>query len=656
MDQITQTPPETISQAEEWVTKGENLLLKGRFSQGLSSFDKAKALIEDSQGEFYFRMGLALFEFGSEEGRDQALLLATKKFKVAVSLSSEPAEILQAWGSALTLLGDRTEEHHYYLSAKERYEQALGFGAESADLFWNYANIWTQLALHSGEAYDYQRALQFFERAADERESMPNDFWIDFGTCALELSTIIRDPRQIVRAVNAFKHAASIDSSHFDAMCSLAEALDALYDQTHDDDHFTQAHEAYSNASKLSPQDAEVWLSWAQFLLNSAKRNRDLKRLRLCLEKCHYAYARDGENPLILGTWAEALALLGEMTERLDLIYEAENKIAEALEREEGDPSLWLSLGMCMNSFARYFSDNEHYYLAIEKFQKGLSIDRSFDPLWHEIAKTYACVGALDGNTDTLVQALKFFEKALHFKETAERHIDYAKALSKIGEMTHSKGWFEQSLYHFEVAFSMQKNAIYLHPEWLFYYATTLDMVGDYHEEEAYYTKAIEIFSHVIMVDPDFQGVHHHLAQAYSHLGELKHEADLFYRAIHHLRLALKRDEDNDALYLDWGIALINIAQVTPVFTDVDQLYSDAKDKLTLAAKLGNPCAYYQLCCLFSLLRQYDESLFFLYKAHSFDALPSMEEMLCDDWLDNLRTTTEFRQFLSQHPHLSEDR
>jgi hypothetical protein len=95
---------------------------------------------------------------------------------------------------------------------------------------------------------------------------------------------------------------------------------------------------------------------------------------------------------------------------------------------------------------------------------------------------------------------------------------------------------------------------------------------------------------------------------------------------------------------------------LTPVFTDVDQLYSDAKDKLILAGKLGNPCAYYQLCCLFSILRQYDESLFFLNKAHFFDTLPSMGELLCDDWLDNLRSTIEFHQFLSQHPHLSEDR
>lgn len=656
MEQTTETLLEDALGIEELVTLGEKQLLKGQFSKGINTFSKAETVLEERHPDFYYRMGLALFEFGNEEGREQVLLLASKKFKIASSIHPESTEILQAWGNTLALLGEKYEEHHFFLSAKEKYECALGFGEESADLFWDYSVIWYHLAVHSGEAYDYQRSLQFFERAADERESMPADFWIDYGASALALSSVLKNPRGIVQAVNCFKHATAIDSSCFDSICSLAEALDALYDYSHDDDHFSQATDAYSTASLLSPQDPGIWLGWAQFLLKSARRNGDVKRLRLSLEKCHHAYACDGEDPLIMATWAEALALLGELTERLDLIYEAENKLAEALEFEEEDPTLWHCFGMCMNSFARYFNDHEHYYLAIEKFQTGLSLDRTCDPLWHEMANTYAAVGALEGNTENLIQSLKFYEKAINLCETSTRHIDYAKALSKIGELTQKQGWFEQSLYHFEIAFSMQKNAIYLHPEWLFHYATTLDMMGDYHDDEKYYTKAIEIFSHVIMVDPDFPGVHHHLAQAYSHFGELTHDTEYFYRSIHHLRLALKRDEDNDAMYLDWGIALINLAQHTPVFTDSDQLLSDAKDKLTLSAKLGNPCAYYQISCLFSLTHQYDQSLYFLQKAEAYGALPSIDELLCDDWLDNLRTTSEFRRFLAQHPHLSEDR
>ena len=176
-----------------------------------------------------------------------------------------------------------------------------------------------------------EKAIQAFERAIEGAENLPSEFWIDFGTTALLLSTKVQDVRQIVKAVNCFKHAVLQDESSFESWSSLAEALQMLYDHTHDEDHFSQANECFETASKLCPQQEEHWLQWAKFLLSSARRNGDVKRLRTCLEKCHHAHANNPENPITLSVWAEALALLGQQTERLDLIYEAENKISEAL-------------------------------------------------------------------------------------------------------------------------------------------------------------------------------------------------------------------------------------------------------------------------------------------------------------------------------------
>ena len=138
---------------------------------------------------------------------------------------------------------------------------------------------------------------------------------------------------------------------------------------------------------------------------------------------------------------------------------------------------------MCFNSFGLYFNDYDYYYQAIEKFQAGLSIDRTYDPLWHAIAKTYSTVGILEEDVDTVLLSMKFYEKALSLSVSSPRHLDYATTLSKLGEMTHEQKWLEQALYQYEIAFSMQKNAAYLHPEWLFSYATTLDMLGDFHED-----------------------------------------------------------------------------------------------------------------------------------------------------------------------------
>jgi tetratricopeptide (TPR) repeat protein len=646
-----QTPTDSSSkntdELEALISRGECALLLGDLDEALELFAEAEDTVYP---ELHYRMGLSLFEYGSDEGQEEVLLMASKKLKKAHLLDPNDGEILHAWGNTLALLGERYDETPFFLEAKNKYEKALGL-VPSSQLFWDYGAIWYYLGVHSEEAVDLQKSLNAYERALEEEADLPAEFWVDYGASALLLALKVPQTHHIVKAVNCFKHAVSKDNESFNAWSSLAEALEALYEYTHDEDHFSQANECFEKASQISPHVAEHWLDWAKFLLSGARRNLDIKRVRSCLEKCHHAYALDTEDPIILTTWAEALALLGQLTERLDLIYEAENKIAEALDLDEEDPEIWLSLGRCFDSFGHYFHDYDYFYQAIEKFQTGLSIDRTCDALWHAMANTYATVGRLEDDPNALEQSLKFYEKALSFTASSTRYVDYASALAKLGELTHDQKRLEQSIPLFEVAFSLQRNAAYLHPEWLFSYANALDVLADYYEEEKYYLRAIELFSHVLMIDPEYPRAHQRLAQAISHLGELTGQVEYFYRAIHHLRLALKLDEDNDSIYLDWGIALIQIAQYTPILTDVEQLMQDAGQKLTQAAKLGNVQAYYQLSCYFSLLREHEKALYFLMKADSFHALPHLDDLLHDDWLEYLRMTSEFQDFLSQHPH-----
>jgi tetratricopeptide (TPR) repeat protein len=149
------------------------------------------------------------------------------------------------------------------------------------------------------------------------------------------------------------------------------------------------------------------------------------------------------------------------------------------------------------------------------------------------------------------------------------------------------------------------------------------------------------------MIDPDFYTVHHRLGLALSHLGELTAEIEHYHRAIHHFRLSLKSDDEDDAVILDWATALINIATHTHDPSEADQCYRDALQKLQTAIRLGNLHAYYHLACLNSLTGQCETGIRFLQKAHEYDALPSIDEMLQDEWLDNLRSTGDFQQFLS---------
>lgn len=644
-------------------SEGALRLLKGDFLSGMALFDQAICLDPDNFSLF-FQQGLSLLEYGQEEGKEKILLLAAKKFKWSVQLNPEHFESWQAWGSALASLGKTFREHHYFIEAEEKFHQALALSEQQppeilAELYWEYGYVRYHLALHSGEALDLQLALDAFQKASSYQDNLPSEFWNDFGKSCTSLAVKINDVRLYVKAINCFKHAISSSTSCFEGWMHLSESLQLLYAYTHDEDHFSQANECFSAAAQLRPQDPEIWLNWAKFLCDSGRCNRDAKRLRACIEKCHRAYACDHDNPLVPAIWAEALALLGDLSDRLDLIYESQNKISEATKMLPDIPDVWFSYGICLSCFGHYFNDFDYYYQAIEKFQYGLSLDRTCHRLWHAMATAYAVVGQLEPDPQAFEKACRFYCKAIDLQASTYYIFDYAVSLFKLGELARDEKWIEQAIGQFERALSTQKNALYIHPEWLFHYASALDSLGDYHEEDSYYLRTIEILSHVLMIDPDFPGVHHRLALAFSHLGELLGEVDQFYRSIHHFRLASKHDEEDDQIILDWGLTLINIAQHTQDAAEADHLHRDAEHKLTQAARLGNLHAYYHLGCLYSIFEQYEKAMFFMKKADRFESLPHLDEILQDDWLDGLRSTIDFQEFLSQlekRPNLQEER
>jgi tetratricopeptide (TPR) repeat protein len=638
-----------------YLARGELALLKGDIV-GLELFEKA-AELDPCNAELFYRQGLALFEYGSMDGKEKALLLAAKKFKIATHIAPPYFDAWQAWGNTLSLLGLSFNEHHYFLEAEEKLRKALQLmegkaSDQFAELYWDYGKVWAEIARHSGEAVDFQKALDAFQKSSDAGEQLPQEFWNDFGLAALDMADLVNDRRPIIKAISCFKQAVSLTLSSFEGWLSLARSMSILYDHTHDEDHFTQAHECFSAAAQLRPYSVELWHEWALFLLESGRKTRDLKRLRASLEKCQRGYVFNAKNPELLATWAEALALLGELTDRIDLLYEAQNKITEALDlSEEENPEVWHSYGKCLFSWGMYFDDFDYYYQAIEKFQEGLSLDRTRHQDWYGIAKVYTRVGDTEDDVEAFEKAVRFYSKAIDLKPTIGYYFEYAFALSRLGEMKEDPHLLKQAVSYFEYALQAQKNALYMHPEWLYHYAITLDLLGDLSDDETLYQKSLDVFSQVLMIDPDFPRIHYRIGLAYSHLGETLCEMDNFYRALNHYRIALKHEEDNDFVILDWGITLINIAEHTFDKDLAEQCHREAENKLMQASRLGNQQAFYHLACLYSLLKQYDKSLYFLQKSHEAKSLPDLEELLDDDWLEGLRLTPSFQEFLSHLQH-----
>ncbi len=648
---IQDSAEESSVVAEHFTAQGELRLLHND-PAGIDLFEVAAKLDKDNSILLH-RQGLALFEYGSEEGREKALRLAAKKFRAATQVDPNFFSAWQAWGDLLNCQAIMTGQGQFFELAQAKFAHALNLVnsedvTKVAELYWHYGFSLFEVAKHSKEAIDYQKAIDAFQKAALHPEHFTEEFWICFGNACKEFSLCTRDIRLLVKALHCFKHAVTVAAECYEAWESMALTLQALYEKTHDEDHFSQANECYAAGAQLKPEYLTIWLNWATFLYESGKRSHDLKRIRAAIEKCQRASSIDNAHPQLLAIWAECLSTVGEMTEKLDLLHEALNKASEASEKAPDDLLVCLAHGNCLQGFGHYFQECDYYYQAIERWQVGLSQDRTSHKLWHAIACCYLMIGTMESSTEELEKAVYFFTKAIDLHNSSVYLFDYALALSKLGEVANLIESLEKSVEYFEKALYLQKNALYLHPEWLFYYACTIDLLGNHHEDPSIYSRAIEIFSHVLTIDPDFPMIHHRLGLAFLHIGELLDEPEYFQKALHCMRLSARKDEDNDQVLLDWAIVLINLSQCTADTSESGMRMREAELKLSQAAKLGNVQAYYQMACLNSLLGKYDKAMQCIEKAGAFHALPSLDELLQDDWLEGLRATSYFQEIIDR--------
>lgn len=635
---------------ESFFKQGELRLLHGD-SSGIQFFDLALQL-DPNNYKLHYQQGLSLLEFATHKGNEKTLLLAAKRFKQSVKLVPSFFEGWHSWADTLYTLGKASQEHHFFLEAQLKYKQAIAICKGQspdilADLYWHYGSVLHIIAKKSKEPSDSMAALDCFEKALTFQDDMPLEFWHENGHISLNLGVHLNDLRFFQKGIYCFKHAVSLSISSFDSWMYLAKALSTLYHFTHDEEHFSQANECFATAAQLNSKNILLWTQWADLLKNSGFLIKDIKRLHSSVEKCHRAHTIEEGHIPSLCIWVEALSYLGLFTEKVGLIHDAQNKISILVD-ESPTPDVLHAFGISLFCLGKYFNDLDYYYQAVEKFQEGLSQDRTLHQLWHSLGYTYTRAALLDDEEGTAFEkAFRFFQKALALQGNARYYVDAGFCLLKWGELSSDETLLKKASDYFEMALNLQKDSVYLHADWLFNYGVTLDLLAAFHDDSQLYLQALEILNHVLIIEPEHRKIHYHLALTYTHYAEISEDPAAYQKAIYHYKLASKKEEENDQLILDWAITLASYGD--HLHNNENKLYylKEAEFKMMLSAKLGNIHAYYHLACIYSLMNDPLKAMHFLHKAESYDALPSYDELLEDDWLENLRSTSVFEEFIS---------
>ncbi len=642
---------EKKEQALQYLQMGESSLLLGSLS-ALALFETA-ANLDPENPHIWHRQGLAFFEYGSLDGNEKALLLSSKNFKIATTLDPTFFEAWTAWGTVLLQLGRFHGEHHFFLEAREKYQKAIEFSAEKpteqlAELYWDYGIVWSEIAEQSGEAIDVRLAIQALQKAQLYTPHPCPEFWNDLGNAYIQMGLLINDTRIYLQAIDTLHRSVAAEPLYVDGWLSLSQAFSQIYINTLDERFAASGSDCLAKAAEIDPLNSEIWLSWAQILGESGRLKGDVKQLSLSVEKCARAYALETKNPLIICQWVESLSQLGLLSGRLDLLIEGENKILETVDHFPDDPDMWRAYGLCLISFGKYFEDPDYFEAAIEKLQYGLSLDRTDAELWHALGVAHKAHAQITDDIDMIERAGRFLTRAIDLKPACPSLLfDAACALLQYSEMEASLPPLEQSIALFETLLHNQREALLYHPEWLFHYASALEWLGDFSAEEAPFVRALEVFSQVLLIDPDYPNIHLRIGVCNVHLGHMSLDREYYTRALHFFRLAARQNEEDETVWLEWGLCLVHIAHHTLDTYEMNQLYAEAELKILKAGALGHPNTHYHLACLFSILGKFEEAMDLIRQAYQLRALPPIDEILEDEWLDNLRSTEPFIQFLS---------
>lgn len=647
------TPKEREQFAEVLFDEGKRLIMKGEHF-AFHIFDLSRR-ISPLSAKLQFQQGVFLFNYAVHKNSEKYLLLAQKHIQHAIEIKSNFVDAWYIWGDILVHLGLVYKESNYFQEADEKYSKANQLCNENPKylkkFLWDWALCWYFLGKHSGEAIDVKKALEKFDKTAKLGCNEPS-FWRDYGNAWAEMGLLIRDDRFLEKGLSYFQKSLQLNPKYFEGWLSLAHTFQSLYQNSHQELYLSQAHSAYSKASELKQDHFELWLSWGNLFLFSGRAKGEIKHLQMSTMKYSKALTVIPNHPEVLSRWGEALVILGTFTSRLDHLKLAETKIIEALEGARECPDIWYRYGFNLYAQGQYFEDSDYYLMAIEKFNHALTLEKNHFYSLNGIGLTQFALGDIHTDRGLLLSASDYFEKASRVRKNhPELWNNWGMTLMRLSDLMDSKEHIEEAIGKFEFALKLYEHAT-PSTQLLYNYACSLDFLGSYNEDAKAYEKSAEILELVLKQDPDYTPVYYNLALVYAHLGELLDDVDFYSKACENFHMAIQEDPEDELVWNTWGMTLTHYARLIyePLKIEFyERLIEDAEKKLKQAIALGSLDAFYNLSCLHCLAGNQSDAIHYLQIAYQKDALPPVEQIMYDDYLETLRQSDQFQDLMHSH-------
>lgn len=637
------------------VMQGEKQLLAGNH-QALESFKIANTIVPQHP-EILYRQALA---FALQHHNMYCLKASCRVFDEVIRL--EPNRFDAWYGSAnvSVMLGALFSEDEEFQEALVKFQHAAELATnippERLGLFYrDWGLCWYYLGKSTGEPKEFVSSIKMY-RCAEAYNLNNCDFWNDYGNSLVELSCLTCKHNLLLESTEIYWKAIKIDPEYKTGWINLANTLLAVYQLHPHEAYFTLAMESFDKAVQFESKNPVLWLKWGKLLLSRGKYFKDFDRLRESCKKFEVADNLEANHSSILRSWGEALILLGAWNDDLNFLKGAQEKISRSLEIQPENASGWRLYGRSLLELGIYFQDENYIKQAVEKYKHGLKLSARDDEIWHELGVTYLALSRYYDDSKWLEESVSAFSIAAECGAVTQPHFwnDWGVVLMKLSQITDDKQYIFAAVSKFEQAIRLAKTTNpeeKMDVECLYNYGCSLDFLGDYENDAQYYEKAIQVLHRVLELEPAYYMAHYNLGTAYSHLGEYVNDLDCYHEACRHFEIYLNQyDSEDDHAWCEWGLTLLYVTQLVkdPVRLSYSQkVFGEAESKFLYALSLGNTFVLYHLACLFSLMGNFPAAVHYLEQAKNRNVLPAIDDLFHDDWLEGLRQTKIFQNFLS---------
>jgi tetratricopeptide (TPR) repeat protein len=652
----------TYELAKEFLDQAEELIESKEAQEHLlAMLDQAEKLLPEDV-VVLCRSARVLFRYGVLNSKKQFFLLALDRLKLAEEKNPLFFNITtiwwQLWGNILIQMGKHLNDPSFFEAALEKYQQASKVVENvPSELYWDWGEAWILLGGQSGEPTDFQQGLAKFDLAW--REGIRSFFFrLDYACALLHYGELTGNPSFLEEALSLFRGVIA-DAYSPDKEASIAYvvawrkyplAMKVRYQLTHDKEHFEEADALFREAILVLPKQSELWLDWGELFLQRGWLKQDLKAIETGLEKLTTSKIKECDPLRASFLLGMGLVIFGLFLENLKLLRDGQERIKSALEVAPHHFQLHLASAFVELGFGLYFSEEAAFARAAAILENRLQGDRTSAESLHALFQTYLAWGLKMNDPSLVKKGIWAIARLSALRPFSPHYLnEWGIALLRLKQVDTTQGsaqaYVEEAIDKFRKASNLCEDE-----DTLYNWGCALNLLGDLTADEEDYSKAIDLLTKVFEKRPAELHVRYHLGLAFLHLGELTLNADCLMQAIELLESVTKVDPDDECALCELGYALVNLSELIldPVHPEEgEKMRREAEKSLLRAAEFGSGEACYHLACLYSLSGHYSACLCYLKKAGEANRLPSKEDLEHDEWLEGVRKTEAFQEFLT---------